>query len=149
VVWGSRTLSSSPLFRFVNTRVILNALIDVMNRSFDDILFESIDSAGTVYSKVSSIATQVLNQFYNQGALFGSVPEQAYLVVCGDSNNSPELLEQGTVRMDAYVATSPTLERLAITIVRTPLGQVSLLSDSFSRNGERFDAFLRATNLGV
>jgi hypothetical protein len=120
-----------------------------MNRSFDDILFESIDSAGTVYSKVSSIATQVLNQFYNQGALFGSVPEQAYLVVCGDSNNSPELLEQGTVRMDAYVATSPTLERLAITIVRTPLGQVSLLSDSFSRNGERFDAFLRATNLGV
>jgi hypothetical protein len=51
--------------------------------------------------------------------------------------------------MDAYVATSPTLERLAVTIVRTPLGQVSLLSDSFSRNGERFDAFLRATNLGV
>jgi hypothetical protein len=149
VVWGSRTLSSSPLFRFVNTRVILNALIDVMNRSFDDILFEGIDSAGTVYSKVSSIATQVLNQFYNQGALFGSQPEQAYLVVCGDSNNSPALLENGTVRMDAYVTTSPTLERLAVTIVRTPLGQVSLLSDSFSRNDERFSAFLSATNLGV
>jgi uncharacterized protein len=149
VVWGSRTLSSSPLFRFVNTRVILNALIDVMNRSFDDVLFENIDSAGTVYSRVSSIATQILNQFYNQGALFGSQPEQAYLVVCGDSNNSPELLEQGTVRMDAYVATSPTLERLAVTIVRTPLGQVSLLSDSFSRNGERFAAFLSATNLSV
>jgi uncharacterized protein len=149
VVWGSRTLSSSPLFRFVNTRVILNALIDVMNRSFDDVLFENIDSAGTIYSRVSSIATQILNQFYNQGALFGSQPEQAYLVVCGDSNNSPELLEQGTVRMDAYVATSPTLERLAVTIVRTPIGQVSLLSDSFSRNGERFAAFLSATNLSV
>lgn len=149
VVWGSRTLSSSSLFRFVNTRVVLNALIDVMNRSFDDVLFESIDSAGTIYSRVSSIATQILNQFYNQGALFGSQPEQAYLVVCGDSNNSPELLEQGTVRMDAYVATSPTLERLAVTIVRTPIGQVSLLSDSFSRNGERFAAFLSATNLGV
>ena len=147
VVWGSRTLSSSSLFRFVNTRVVLNALIDVMNRSFDDVLFESIDSAGTIYSRVSSIATQILNQFYNQGALFGSQPEQAYLVVCGDSNNSPELLEQGTVRMDAYVATSPTLERLAVTIVRTPIGQVSLLSDSFSRNGERFAAFLSATNL--
>lgn len=149
VVWGTRTLSSSSLFRFVNTRVVLNALIDVMNRSFDDVLFESIDSAGTIYSRVSSIATQILNQFYNQGALFGSQPEQAYLVVCGDSNNLPELLEQGTVRMDAYVATSPTLERLAVTIVRTPIGQVSLLSDSFSRNGERFAAFLSATNLGV
>jgi hypothetical protein len=149
VVWGARTLSSSPLFRFVNTRVILNVLVDVMNRSFDDILFESIDSAGTVYSRVKSIANQVLNQFYRQGALFGNQPEQAYLVVCGDSNNSPALLEQGTVRMDAYVATSPTLERLAITIVRTPVGQVSLLSDSFSRNEERFTAFLDATNLNA
>jgi major membrane immunogen (membrane-anchored lipoprotein) len=149
VVWGARTLSSSPLFRFVNTRVILNVLIDVMNRSFDDILFESIDSAGTVYSRVKSVANQVLNQFFLQGALFGGRPEQAYLVVCGDSNNSAALLEQGTVRMDAYVATSPTLERLAITIVRTPVGQVSLLSDSFSRNEERFTALLDATNLNV
>ena len=149
VVHGSRTLSSSPLFRFVNTRVILNVLIDVMNRSFDDILFESIDSGNTIFSRVKSIATQVLNQFYRQGALFGNRPEQAYLVVCGAANNSSALLEQGTVRMDAYVATSPTLERLAITIVRTPVGQVSLLSDSFSRNEERFTAFLDATNLSV
>lgn len=149
VVWGSRTLSSNALFRYVNTRVILNVLVDVMNRSFDDILFESIDSATTVYSRVKSIATQILNQFYRQGALFGNRPEQAYLVVCGDGNNSPALLEQGTVRMDAYVSTSPTLERLAITIVRTPIGQVSLLSDSFSRNEERFTAFLDATNLSV
>lgn len=149
VIWGSRTLSSSPLFRFVNTRVILNVLIDVMNRSFDDVLFESIDSAGTIYSRIKAIASQVLNQFFRQGALFGNRPEQAYLVICGESNNSPELLEQGTVRLDAYVATSPTLERLAITIVRTPAGQVSLLSDSFSRNEERFSAFLSATSINV
>ena len=149
VVWGARTLSSSPLFRFTNTRVILNVLIDIMNRSFDDVLFESIDSSNTVFSRVKSIATQVLNQFYRQGALFGNRPEQAYLVVCDTSNNDAALLEQGTVRMDAYVATSPTLERLAVTIVRTPVGQVSLLSDSFSRNEERFTSFLNATNLNV
>lgn len=147
VVWGARTLSSSPLFRFTNTRVILNVLIDIMNRSFDDVLFESIDSSNTVFSRVKSIATQVLNLFYRQGALFGNRPEQAYLVVCDTSNNDAVLLEQGTVRMDAYVATSPTLERLAVTIVRTPVGQVSLLSDSFSRNEERFTSFLSATNL--
>ncbi len=149
VVWGARTLSSNALFRYTNTRVILNVLIDVMNRSFDDILFESIDSAATVFSRVKSIANQVLNQFYRQGALYGNRPEQAYLVVCNSANNPDSLLENGTVRMDAYVATSPTLERLAITIARTPLGQVSLLSDSFSRNEERFTAFLDATNLAV
>lgn len=147
LVWGSRTLSSDPQFRFVNTRVILNVLLDVMNRSFDDILFENIDSGSTVFSRVKSIGTQILNQFYRQGALYGNRPEQAYLVVCDSSNNTSALLENGTVRMDAYVTTSPTLERLAVTIARTPIGQVSLLSDSFSRNEERFTAFLGATNL--
>lgn len=147
LVWGSRTLSSDPQFRFVNTRVILNVLLDVMNRSFDDVLFENIDSGNTVFSRIKSIGTQILNQFYRQGALYGNRPEQAYLVVCDNSNNTSALLENGTVRMDAYVTTSPTLERLAITIARTPIGQVSLLSDSFSRNEERFTSFLSATNL--
>lgn len=146
VAWGARTLSPNPLFKFVNTRAILNVLVDVMGRSFDDILFEQIDSAGTIYSRVKSIASQVLGQFFRQGALFGSRPEQAYLVVCSSANNNPEDLERGTVRLDVYVATSPTLERLLITIVRTPAGQVAQLSDSFSRNEERFSYLLNTTS---
>lgn len=130
VVWGARTLSANPLFKFINTRVILNVLIDVLSRSFDDILFEQIDSSGGIYSRVTSIATVILNQFYRQGALFGSKPEQAYAIVCNDSNNSSELLEQGTVRCDIYVATSPTLERIVISVARTPAGKVAVISDT-------------------
>jgi hypothetical protein len=147
VAWGARTLSPNPLFKFVNTRAILNVLVDVMGRSFDDILFEQIDSAGTVYARVKSIASQILGQFFRQGALFGSRPEQAYLVVCSSANNNANDLENGTVRLDVYVATSPTLERLLVTIVRTPAGQVAQLSDSFSRNEERFSALLDATTI--
>lgn len=147
VTWGARTLSTNPLFKFVNTRAILNVLIDVLGRSFDDILFEQIDSAGTVYARVKSIASQVCGQFFRQGALFGSRPEQAYLVVCSSANNDNTSLEQGTVRLDVYVATSPTLERLLVTIVRTPAGQVAQLSDSFSRNEERFNYLLNTTSV--
>lgn len=147
VAWGARTLSPNPLFKFVNTRAILNVLIDVMGRSFDDVLFEQIDSAGTVYARVKSIASQILGQFFRQGALFGSRPEQAYLVVCSSANNNPTDLENGTVRLDVYVATSPTLERLLMTIVRTPAGQVAQLSDSFSRNEERFNYLLNTTTV--
>jgi len=147
VAWGARTLSSNPLFKFVNTRAILNVLIDVMGRSFDDVLFEQIDSAGTVYARVKSIASQICGQFFRQGALFGSRPEQAYLVVCSSANNNATDLENGTVRLDVYVATSPTLERLLVTIVRTPAGQVAQLSDSFSRNEERFSTLLNTTNV--
>lgn len=147
VIWGSRTLSSNPLFKFVNTRAILNVLVDVMGRSFDDVLFDQIDSAGTVYARVKSIASQILGQFFRQGALFGARPEQAYLVVCSSANNNPTDLENGTVRLDVYVATSPTLERLLVTIVRTPAGQVAQLSDSFSRNQERFNYLLNSTTV--
>jgi hypothetical protein len=147
VAWGARTLSSNPLFKFVNTRAILNVLIDVMGRSFDDILFEQIDSAGTVYARVKSIASQILGQFFRQGALFGARPEQAYVVICSSANNNETDLENGSVRLDVYVATSPTLERLLVTIVRTPAGQVAQLSDSFSRNSERFNYLLSSSNL--
>jgi hypothetical protein len=146
VAWGARTLSPNPLFKFVNTRAILNVLVDVLNRSFDDALFEQIDSAGTLYARIKSIASQVLSQFYRQGALFGARPEQAYSISCSSANNNENLLEQGTVRADIYVATSPTLERLAITVVRTPAGQVSLISDSFSRNEERYTNLLNTTS---
>lgn len=146
VAWGSRTLASNPLFKFVNTRAILNVLIDVLGRSFDDILFEKIDSAGTVFARVKSIASQVLGQFYRAGALYGNRPEQAYLVVCSSANNSEIDFENGTVRLDVFVATSPTLERLPITIIRTPTGQVAQISDSFSRNEERFSYLLDTTS---
>ena len=147
VAWGARTTSSNALFKFVNTRAILNVLLDVLARSFDDILFEQIDSAGTLYARAKSIASQVMGQLYRQGALFGARPEQAYLVVCSDANNSVTDLENGTLRLDAYVATSPTLERLVVTVVRTPAGQVAQVSDSFSRNVDRFDYLLNSATI--
>ena len=147
VAWGARTMSPNALFKFVNTRAILNVLLDVMARSFDDVLFEQIDSAGTLYSRAKSIASQVMGQLYRQGALFGARPEQAYLVVCSDANNTLADLENGTLRLDAYVATSPTLERLVVTVVRTPAGQVAQVQDSFSRNVDRFDYLLNQTTV--
>lgn len=147
VAWGARTMSSNALFKYVNTRAILNVLLDVLARSFDDILFEQIDSAGTLYSRAKSIASQVMGQLYRQGALFGARPEQAYLVVCSDANNALSDLENGTLRLDAYVATSPTLERLVVTVVRTPAGQVAQVQDTFSRNVDRFDYLLNATTI--
>jgi hypothetical protein len=147
VAWGARTMSPNALFKYVNTRAILNVLLDVMARSFDDVLFEQIDSAGTLYARAKSIASQVMGQLYRQGALFGARPEQAYLVVCSDANNSLADLENGTLRLDAYVATSPTLERLVVTVVRTPAGQVAQVQDTFSRNVDRFDYLLNATTI--
>lgn len=142
VAWGARTTSSNALYKFVNTRAILNVYVDALSKSFDDVLFEQIDSANTLYSRVKSIASQVASQLYRQGALFGARPEDAYLIVCSDANNSTVNLENGSLVLSSYVATSPTLERLLVEVIRTPAGQVGQIQDSFARNSERFDYLL-------
>lgn len=138
VIWGSRTMSGDANFKFINTRVILNVLIDVLNRAFDDILFEQIDSPSTVFGRVISIATSVCHEFFRQGALFGNKPEEAYAINCSFSNNSLVAMENGTIVADIYVATSPTLERVLVSVAKTPAGQVALINESFSRNSVRF-----------
>lgn len=138
VIWGSRTMSGNANFKYINTRVILNVLIDVLNRSFDDLLFEQIESAQNLFDRVSAIANSICYQFYRQGALFGGSPEEAYSIICSFNNNTYSLIEAGTVVCDVYVATSPTLERVLISVARTPAGQVSLINESLSRNTERF-----------
>lgn len=130
VVWGARTISSNPLFKFVSTRAILNVLLDVLNRSFDDILFEQIDSSDSLFTKVRTTAITILQQFYNRGAFFGNSPSEAYRVICDYSNNTDNSLEGGSLACDIFVATSPTLERLFISVIRTPAGQVALVNDN-------------------
>jgi phage tail sheath protein FI len=145
VVWGARTISSNPLFKFVSTRAILNVLLDVLNRSFDDILFEQIGSSDTLFTKVRTTAITVLQQFYNRGAFFGNSPSEAYKVVCDYTNNNDDSLESGSLACDIFVSTSPTLERLFISVIRTPAGQVALISDS--RISEAIRAGQSATTL--
>lgn len=147
VIWGARTISSNSLFKFVNTRAILNVLIDVLSRSFDDLLFEQIDSPLSVYNRVYAVSASILNQFYRQGALFGNRPELAYSIVCDDTNNTLDSLEQGVVVCDVYVATSPTLEKLLISVARTPAGQISMINDSFARISEQITSYVEASSL--
>lgn len=142
VIWGARTISSNPLFKYVSTRAILNVLLDVLNRSFDDILFEQINSSDALFTRVRTTAVTILQQFYNRGALFGNDPSEAYRVICDYSNNTNESLENGSLACDIYVATSPTLERLFISVVRTAAGQISLITDNRTSEQIRYNQSL-------
>lgn len=130
VVWGSRTISANADFKYINTRVILNIFMDVIGRSFDDILFERIDSPDTLLNKVSMIANNICHQFYTQGALFGNRPQDAYYILASGNNNSLVTLEQGSIICDIYLATSPTLERVFVSVVKTNSGEIRVMNES-------------------
>lgn len=126
VVWGSRVKASSPYYKFLNTRVILNVLNGTLRGAFDSEIFSMVDGQGTLMARLRETANAICYRLYQAGALYGATPEASFGVVC-DSRNNPNLdLEQGIVRLDVYVAPSPTLERLLIRTVRTPIGEVEV-----------------------
>lgn len=124
VSWGARVRSSSPFYKFINTRIILNILERTMQDAFDDFLFNIIDGQGALFQRIRTTASTVCDRLYVAGLLYGATPADAYAVILDESNNPAIDLENGDIRMDIYVAPSPILEKLKIRVVRTTIGEV-------------------------
>lgn len=128
-VYGARTLSVLADYRFINTRVILNVYIRTLRETFEtaSIVFEVVDGAGILFGRIKALADAICYQFMTGGAFYGSEPSAAYKNICDASNNGDFSLEAGAVRLDSYVAPSPTAERIFIGVIRVPINQVAAL----------------------
>jgi hypothetical protein len=124
VIWGGRTLASSPNYKFINGRVVINVLVATYRTAFDSDIFSVIDGQGLLFSRIRETANQVCYSLFAGGALYGSTPDEAFLNVCNTSNNSNNDVEAGAVQLDSYVATSPTLEKILISTTKLPVGGV-------------------------
>ena len=124
VCWGSRTRSSSAYYRFINTRVILNVLSGTLKNAFDSLIFSGVDGQGVLFTRIAETINQVCYRLWLGGALYGARPTDAYHAECSTRNNPAIDLEAGVVRADVWVVPAPTMERLFINLIRTPIGQV-------------------------
>lgn len=124
VIWGARTRTSSPYFKFINSRIIVNVLMATFRTAFDTEIFSVIDGQGLLYGRVRETANQICYQLFSGNALFGLTPADAFLNVCDTTNNSNTDLESGAIRLDTYVQTSPTLEKLIISVTKLAIGGV-------------------------
>lgn len=126
VVYGSRTRSTNPYYRFVNTRIILSVFNRTLFNAFEQggIIFSAVDGVGVLFTRIRETAEAIAYRFWDGGAFFGATPKDAFFVRCDRSNNPSTDLEAGIVRCDIYVAPVPTLERLLITTYRVPIDGV-------------------------
>lgn len=122
VIYGARTVSTSPFYRFMNIRVIMNVLAGSLNNAFNDAVFSSVDGQGALFGRIKQTGIAICERLRQAGALFGASPEEAYLVVCDRTNNPALDLENGIVNLDVIVKPSPTLEVLSIRLSRASLG---------------------------
>ena len=124
VVYGARTLSTDPNYRFVSVRLIMNVLAGSLRKAFDTLILSLVDGRGALFARIKQTAANICELLRDGGALFGANSDDAYLVVCDLTNNSLELLEQGIVGLDVRVKPSPTMEVLDIRLSRASLSAV-------------------------
>lgn len=126
VIYGSRAKTNDSLFLFINQRVIFNVINKTLRQALSEVVFYAVDGRGVLFTRVKETASQVMYRLWVAGALYGSDPNSAYLVVCDDTNNPAIDLENGVVRVDVFATPSPTVERVLGTLTRVPIGSVIL-----------------------
>ena len=121
VVYGARTLSTSAFYKFGPTRIIFNVLARTIQDALDNLVFQSIDGQGAVFTRVKGTCAGICERLRVSGALFGATPSEAYLVVCDRTNNPSVDLDNGRLLVDVYAKPSPIAEMIGVRLYRTAL----------------------------
>jgi phage tail sheath protein FI len=101
-VWGARTLSSDPEWRYINVRRLFNYISESIMEGTQWSVFEPNDEKLWIQLRIA--ASTFLTRTWRQGALFGSSPDQAFFVKCDDETNPPDVIEAGQVVCEIGIA---------------------------------------------
>jgi phage tail sheath protein FI len=102
-VWGARTLSSNPSWRYINVRRLFNFVEKSIERGTQWVVFEPNEPR--LWGRVRRDVTAFLNLVWRDGALFGLTPEQAFYVKCDEELNPPASRDLG--RLVIEIGMSP------------------------------------------
>lgn len=92
-VWGARTLSSDPAWRYLNVRRLYNYVEKSIENGTQWVVFEPNDRS--LWSRVNRDITAFLRGVWRDGALFGNTPAEAFYVKVDDELNPPESRDLG------------------------------------------------------
>jgi uncharacterized protein len=101
-VWGARTLSSDPEWRYINVRRLFNYVAESIMEGTQWSVFEPNDQR--LWMQLRIAASNFLLRTWREGALFGATPEQAFFVKCDEETNPPEVIEAGQVICEIGIA---------------------------------------------
>lgn len=95
VIWGARSLSSNPNKRYVSdVRLDINILVSSYLGT-QWAVFEPNDEV--LWGRISDQLKGFLFNKWQEGALFGATPEEAYYVKCDEELNTEEVRNSGRV----------------------------------------------------
>jgi phage tail sheath protein FI len=101
-VWGARTVSSDPSWRYVNVRRLFIMVEESIKNGTQWVVFEPNDH--TLWKRIKRNITAFLLRVWKDGALFGQTPEAAFYVKCDEETNPPEVVDAGMVVIEIGMA---------------------------------------------
>ena len=101
-VWGARTLSSDPAWRYINVRRLFNFVEKSIQLGTQWVVFEPNDM--DLWARIRRDINAFLTMVWRSGALFGATPSQAFYVKCDEETNPPEARDLGQVVIEIGIA---------------------------------------------
>ena len=119
-VWGARTLSSDPAWRYINVRRLFNYVEGSILAGTSWVVYEPNDQE--LWGRVKRSINTFLYRVWLDGALFGATPEQAYYVKCDDETNPSEVIEAGSVVTEIGISPVKPAEFVVFRLAQLPSG---------------------------
>ncbi len=116
-VYGARTLSSDPAWRYLNVRRLMLLIEESVEEAHGWAVFEP--NTAVLRNALAHSVRQLLGEQWRRGALAGSSPEAAYYVTCNEDNNPPDAIASGRVLVEVGVAPAVPYEFLTFRLGRT------------------------------
>ncbi|MFQ5857428.1 MAG: phage tail sheath C-terminal domain-containing protein, partial [Anaerolineae bacterium] len=116
-LYGARTVSSDPAWRYVNVRRLLMMIEEAVEDAIQWAVFEPNDFylRQTLTLAISSF----LQALWERGALVGETADQAFFVKCDEENNPPYVSDLGQLIAEVGVAPVIPAEFVVFRIGRT------------------------------
>ncbi|MFD4829208.1 phage tail sheath family protein [Streptomyces uncialis] len=116
LVWGARTRSTTRDWRYLNVRRLVSYLSDSVRQSTTWAVFEPNDDR--LWATLRHSVTSFLTDQWRQGALLGRTPDEAFYVICDNTNNTTGTMDDGKVICDIGVAPVRPAEFVHFTITQ-------------------------------
>ncbi|MFT3858277.1 MAG: phage tail sheath subtilisin-like domain-containing protein [Aquabacterium sp.] len=104
-VWGARTMSSDPEWKYVNVRRLFIYVEHSIEKATQWAVFEPNNER--LWANIKSTVEDFLYVLWRDGALLGSKPEEAFFVRCDRTTMTQNDLDNG--RMICLVGMAPTM----------------------------------------
>ncbi len=120
-VWGARTLSSNPSWRYINVRRLFNFVEKSIERGTQWVVFEPNEPR--LWGRIRRDVTAFMTMVWRDGALFGSAPSEAFFVKCDGETNPSASRDLGRLVIEIGMAPVKPAEFVIFRIFQWAPGQ--------------------------